>query len=131
MVRVRHLIAWLVIALLPLQALAAAAKLCCADPHLHATATAAPALAPAPSVHPHAVMPSQPSVDAAIAGIAADTELHDPRPCAGCASLCHAVAITPSRTAWNAGAQLSGDLVPPLQPLATRPFPVADKPPRG
>lgn len=151
MVRFRHLVAWLVMALVPLQAFAAASKVCCAARHLHPVAASTSALEPANSMHYQAIALSRslprteidrqaPSDHAAwrdettrdvSSGASSGTEPRGMQSCGVCASLCHAVAISPSWWTWDSGVPEAGDLAAALRLLSTRPFTVADKPPRG
>jgi len=125
-----RLLLWLMIALVPLQGFAAAARLCCAMQH-HP---------PGPSI----VQPQQPAAHAkltpapmnmAAASPQATTGFpamaNSPDACGVCASLCHALAIPQSGRCDINGEMPREFLSHLLFALSSRALPVADKPPRA
>jgi hypothetical protein len=139
MSRFRTLLAWLIMAAIPLQGLAAASMLFCGMGAHHAPSQQVGSMKQAPvhvadkatgehdhSAHSHAA-PEQ-------AKKSADTstgKLPDAsHKCGVCASCCHSVAIAefPALVAFATAPQ--ADLVEPFVLIQARPSPVPDKPPR-
>jgi hypothetical protein len=120
--RLRVLLAWLMLAAIPLQGFAAASMLFCtaATHDVQASATLGD---PAHASHVHA---------GAAGAKAQVTSISDgAHPCSLCASCCHSVAITevPSIVALVSAPQ--AETVDSFVPMLSRPSPVPDKPPRA
>lgn len=140
MSRLRTIVAWLVMATIPLQGLAAASMLFCGmgahgahsqqvtelsqAPELH---VAAATVEHAHAKHSHAqTQPEKKRVDTT--GAKLPDASHK---CGVCASCCHSVAIAehPQLVAFAPAPQ--ADLIEPFVLIQARPSPVPDKPPRA
>lgn len=142
MSRLRTIVAWLVMATLPLQGLAAASMLFCgmaahdAHPQLatdlsHASHASTVHVATTVE-HDHSLHGHAQAQPAAKHGNSSGTKLPDAsHKCGVCASCCHGVAIAehPQRVAFAPAPQ--ADLIEPLVLIQARPSPVPDKPPRA
>lgn len=141
MSRFRTLLAWLVMAAIPLQGLAAASMLFCGMGAHHAPAQQVVAVTSVSAVHvsneatgehdhskhSHAAA-EQPKKSVDTSGTKLPDASHK---CGVCASCCHSVAIAefPQLLAFAAAPQ--ADLVEPFVLIQARPSPVPDKPPRA
>lgn len=138
MSRIRLLLAWLVMAAIPLQGLAAASMLYCGMGPSHTASAAAGTQAhhssgaPTISGHDHAAqLPMAPS-EVSPTGHDVTSKLPDAtHKCGVCASCCHSVAIAelPQLAVFAPVPQL--ELAEPLVLIHARPSPVPDKPPRA
>lgn len=127
MVSFRFLVACVVMVLVPLQGFAAASRLCCALAPAHRVAMHGGAHTPRAAA-PSAARAAHASHEQAPA-TASSSE--DAERCLVCASLCHAVGV-PQAVAVALLPQVlheHGSLL--TAAILDRPFPVADKPPRG
>lgn len=140
MSRFRTLLAWLVMAAIPLQGLAAASMLFCGMGAHHAPAQQAAAVKHMKAMqvadgatgehdhskHSHAAA-EQPKENVDTSGAKLPDASHK---CGVCASCCHSVAIAefPQLVAFAPAPQ--ADLVEPFVLIQVRPSPVPDKPPR-
>ncbi|HYD75682.1 hypothetical protein [Ramlibacter sp.] len=128
----RTLLAWLLLAALPLQGFAAATTLLCGPAHHAATAsagaTAAHHAASDGHGHAHEAQAFESDADADATTSTATDIGHS---CNLCAAACHGlgVASQPSRFAPADAPQVL--LTEAFQRLASRPAPVPDKPPRA
>lgn len=124
MPRLRLLLAWLLMAALPLQGFAGAAMLLCGDvPVHHAAATVAMDQAG----HDHSAH-TQPDAQDQADAKQLPSALHA---CAICAACCHAVAITLAEPAVLLPPAPSPLLQGALVPMHSQPARVPDKPPRA
>ena len=133
MARFRLLLAWLVLAALPLQGFAAASMLFCGMEqagHAHAAGPVRGAVAHDHAAHSHATanhaVSDVHSGDAGKAG--QDQQAHA---CATCMSCCHVVAIGVFEPLQQATAAPGAEPSSPLVRIATRATSVPDKPPRA
>jgi len=132
MSRFRTLVAWLVMAAIPLQGLAAASMLFCGMGAHHAQAAVLHVAAATTDEHDHsqhsqaAAEPVKKSFDTS--GAKLPDASHK---CGVCASCCHSVAIAefPQLVAFAPAPQ--ADLIEPFVLIQARPSPVPDKPPRA
>jgi cytochrome c553 len=126
--RVRHLLAWLVLAALPMQGFAAASMLFCGMP----AQPAAQVHAPAPDHHDHAAhghghdVKADPSDGRQQAQ--ADDQAHA---CGVCAACCHSAAIAPTPQVLALDSLPLAQAAEPFVRIHPRPPTVADKPPRS
>lgn len=143
MLRFRLILAWLVLAALPLQGWAAASMLFCGPAQraaVHAKAQAAKA-APAGDHAMHAGhhdmqgAHGQHHADAgtadAEAGGPAQPVTDSTHTCGVCAACCHAVALAQTMQWAGASDAPGAHLAEPLVTVLARPSPVPDKPPRA
>lgn len=142
MSRIRLLLAWLVMAALPLQGFAAATMLFCATGHL--TSVSAPPSASAshshgskPAVvahdhaaHGHATVDQATSVTGFDGGAHANQE-NQAHSCSICASCCHVIAIASLQPDVRTAAPPGAVPPAPLVRVAMRTSSVPDKPPRA
>jgi cytochrome c553 len=126
--RVRHLLAWLVLAALPMQGFAAASMLFCGMP----AQPAAQVHAPAPDHHDHAAhghghdVKADPSDGRQQAQ--GDDQAHA---CGVCAACCHSAAIAPTPQVLALASLPLAQAAEPFVRIHPRPPTVADKPPRS
>jgi hypothetical protein len=140
MSRFRTLLAWLIMAAIPLQGVAAASMLFCGMGSHHAPSQQASLMKQAPvqvadkatgehdhATHSHAAA-EQVKKTADTSGVKLPDALHK---CGVCASCCHSIAIAefPALVAFAPAPQ--ADLVEPFVLIQARPSPVPDKPPRA
>jgi predicted lipid-binding transport protein (Tim44 family) len=152
MVRLRVLLACLLMAALPLQGMAAVSMMLCSGSAAKTMAVSVPMAnashghdaaaqaAHAPALHDHA------SHDHG--AMAADTDTHHPthahgestgtdtsagasHECGICGAGCHSVAITSDTVAVHASALPQAPIATPIPPVHTRTTPVPDRPPRA
>lgn len=137
MSRFRLFLAWLIVAAIPLQGLAAASMLFCGPNHGPAPMAAVQHEqhvhdGAAPAQHDHSKHVDAGEVQAKKAGDSAGTTLPDAsHTCGACASCCHSVAIAqfPELVAFAPVPQ--AELAEPFVLIHTRPSQVPDKPPRA
>jgi hypothetical protein len=130
-----RLLLWVLLVLMPLQGFAAASMLCCTLQATHEMTMAIPdgEAAGATDTLPAVRAYSDSHPVAALTPVSQrrhDVD-HERHGCGLCTSLCHAIALSGAAAALKASPpshQVPGQVQPPV---ATRPFPVADKPPRA
>jgi hypothetical protein len=130
--RFRLLLAWLVMAAIPLQGLAAASALMCGlgihggvpqtaiAPHQHGDGQQAQ------SVHSHDAEVQQKTLDKPVRTVADVSHK-----CGVCAFCCHSVAIAEMPRLMAVAPAPQMELAEPFVPIHTRPAQVLDKPPRA
>lgn len=145
MVRIAHLLAWLLMALMPLQSFAAASKMCCLMRGGHTAHLATGNVASAGKVHARSDDPGAQARTTAFPAVrdhkgqgapvssrpevaVTEQELYG---CGLCASLCHGVSVPSGATSLQASAPVQQDVQPREPWVTTRPFPVPEKPPRA
>lgn len=129
MSRFRRFLAWLVVAAIPLQGLAAASMLFCGMGEHHAPAQVAAA---AGGQHDHSKHSHAAEVQVKKTADNTNKQLPDAaHTCGVCASCCHSVAITefPQLVAFAPVPQ--AELAEPFVLIHARPSQVPDKPPRA
>jgi hypothetical protein len=138
MLRLRLILAWLVMAAIPLQGWAAAAMLFCGpapQAAMHAKAHAAKADVSHQGLHAghhdmHAEH-AQHQMDSGDAGDGAQPVADSGHTCSVCAACSHGVALAQTLR-WPAVASPpAADIAEPLAAVLARPSPVPDKPPRA
>jgi hypothetical protein len=140
MSRLRTIVAWLVMATIPLQGLAAVSMLFCGMGAHHASSEQGTEVSQAPALHVAAAAvahehANHSHAEAQPGNTRADTsgaQLPDAsHKCGVCASCCHSVAIAeyPQLVAFAPAPQ--ADLIEPFVLIQARPSPVPDKPPRA
>ena len=133
MSRLRVLFAWLLLAAIPLQGLAAASMLFCGMGPLHGAKVQAQAVAVAVASHDHA---AHGHADAAKADQGTQLQSQSQLPdsshkCGVCASCCHGVAITGTQLLVAIAPLPPADAAEPFVLIHPRPSTVPDKPPRA
>ncbi|MDP3762270.1 MAG: hypothetical protein Q8R01_17330 [Ramlibacter sp.] len=141
MLRFRLLLAWLLLAALPLQGWAAATMLFCGPAQRAAVVAKAPPHGEAVSHHDmHAAhhdmqaVHAQHHMDTGHAGSAGDGAqpvADGSHTCGVCAACCHGVALAQTQQWPAASPAPRADLIEPLVAVVARPSPVPDKPPRA
>lgn len=129
----RIMFLWLVMALVPLQGFAAAAKFCCAtrsdeQGRSHPGASSSASHSVALNVFAVDAQLAEPGPRLAVVGGAVHEDVES---CRLCASLCHAVAIAPTLGPLPAPGPTSAEIAYTAIGLPSVPSPVAERPPRG
>lgn len=128
MSRFRLFLAWLVLAAIPLQGLAAASMLFCGVGENHAQAHAAAAPDHDHSKHSHAAPVEIEKASGDHSGKQLPDAMHE---CGVCAACCHSVAIAESPQPVALAPAPQAELAQPFVLIHARPSPVPDKPPRA
>ena len=140
MLRIRLLVAWLMLLLVPLQGLAAASKFCCVVQSSHhassdPTSSFSVGKAALAAHHGGTAPATQYKNSRALLGearpVSPDLGHDASEGCGVCASLCHAVGITQAFAASPTAAMRPVNPVEGLLLAPEQPFTVADKPPRA
>ncbi len=125
MIRVRLFLAWLLLAALPLQGLAAASMALCQQGH--DAVASAPAAGHHGAAHDHDGAAAADSHDHQDQANDADADHR----CMVCGTACHAVAIASEPVHWLPAPAPRAPLDEAFVRIASRPAPVPDKPPRA
>lgn len=131
MLRIRLILAWLLLAALPLQGWAAATMLFCGPAQPGAVVAKAEAATPGASDHHHDAHHHAQAGHADHGDSAAPVVADASHTCGVCAACCHGVAIAQTQNVPAAAAPPSLHLAEPLVAVLAHPSPVPDKPPRA
>jgi hypothetical protein len=142
MLRFRLILAWLLLAALPLQGWAAATMLFCGP--AQRDAVVAKAHSPGQAISHHHMDPANHDMQAAHGQHQADTTgdignghhgaktvADGSHTCGVCASCCNGVALAQTQHSPSIAVAPRADLAEPLTVVLARPSPVPDKPPRA
>jgi hypothetical protein len=134
MSRFRLFLAWLVLAAIPLQGLAAASMLFCGMGEHHAPAQVAAAKQDVTGEHDHSQHSHAAEVQVQVEKTADDSGKQLPdvtHKCAVCASCCNSVALTEFPQLVAVAPVPQAELAEPFVLIHARPSQVPDKPPRA
>lgn len=138
MLRLRFLLAWFLMAAIPMQGFAAASMLFCGmgTEHVHAVGASQPSSDPhhmqgamqdEHSSHHHAAAESHGNATPDLEQVASDSS----HKCSICAACCNSVAIVGLELVINAAPAPKTKLAEPVVLILARATPVPDKPPRA